>query len=123
MATHQLPLLDGARAGCARDNLWEHARNSLGIARLLVFEGRPEALAATACWSAVENACRTALDHSGLPFDGDLGRAFEYLSAPSELLAAIESRRGSERLAAAEQAVAWIADYLKAEIPERSWGF
>ena len=121
MATQPHALV--TEAVVARDHLWEHARNSLGIARLLVFEGRPETLAATACWTAVECACRAALEHSGLPFDGDLGRALEYLSAPAELLAALESRRGAERLAAAETAVAWIARYLRAESPERSWGF
>jgi hypothetical protein len=123
MATQHQPVLARVGAGSSRDSLWEHARNSLGIARLLVFEGRPDALAATACRSAVENACRTALDHSGLPFDGDLGRAFEYLSAPGELLAAVETQRGAERLAATERAVGWIAGYLRAEVPERSWGF
>ena len=38
----------------ARDVLWDHCRNNLGIARLLVQEGRPEPLVATACWMAVE---------------------------------------------------------------------
>ena len=44
-----------------RDLLWEHCRNSLGIARLLAHEGRPEPLVATACHSAVEAALRAAL--------------------------------------------------------------
>ena len=42
----------------ARDVLWDHCRNNLGIARLLVHEGRPETLVATACLMAVESACR-----------------------------------------------------------------
>ena len=45
-----------------RDMLWDHCRNNLGIARLLVHEGRPESLVATACWMAVESACRAVLD-------------------------------------------------------------
>jgi len=44
-----------------RDLLWERCRNSLGIARLLAHEGRPEPLVATACHSAVEAALRAAL--------------------------------------------------------------
>ena len=103
--------------------LWEHSRNSLGIARLLVHEGRPEALVATACWSAVENAFRAALDHAGAPYDGDLQRAAAALSVPEGLLLAVGSSRGERRLAAAEKAVGWVAGYLRAEAPERSWGF
>ncbi len=30
-------------------SLWEHCRNNLGIARLLVHEGRPRVLVETAC--------------------------------------------------------------------------
>lgn len=103
--------------------LWEHSRNSLGIARLLVSEARPEALVATACRAAVENACRAALEHCGAPFDGDLQRAFVALSGPSELLDAVESTRGLARVSAAERLVAWIARFLRAEAPDRAWGF
>ena len=111
------------RLGVPRDTFWEHARNSLGIARLLAHEDRPEALLATACRSAVENACRAALDHSGLPFDGNLARALSYLSAPERLLDELETSFGPQRLAAAEKAVAWLAAYLRAEVPEKAWGF
>jgi hypothetical protein len=103
--------------------LWEHSRNSLGIARLLVNEGRPEALVATACWAAVENACRAALEHCGAPFDGDLERAFQALSGPPDLLGAVGAAHGPDRVSAAERLVAWIARFLKAEAPDRAWGF
>lgn len=103
--------------------LWEHSRNSLGIARLLVHEGRSDALIATACRSAVENACRAALERCGAPFDGNVGRAFRALSAPDGLLEAVEVATGAEQLCAAERTVAWIARYLRAEAPDRAWGF
>ena len=48
------------------DELWDHCRNSLGIARLLHHEGRPEPLVSTACRLAVETACRAALEQVGL---------------------------------------------------------
>ena len=59
--------------GCERDRLWEHSRNALGIARLLVHEGRPEPLVDTACRTAVEAAGRAALEQAGMRFDGDVG--------------------------------------------------
>lgn len=123
MAAQHLPLLVPAGVAVARDTLWEHARNSLGIARLLVQEGRPEALVATACHSAVENAIRAALEHAGAPYDGDPAHAAGSLSAPEELLPAVGSSRGARRLAATEKAVGWVAGYLRAEAPEKSWGF
>jgi hypothetical protein len=107
----------------SRDALWEHARNSLGIARLLVQEGRPEALVATACLSAVESAIRAALEHAGAPYDGDPAHGADSLSVPEALLPEVGSARGAGRLAATERAVAWVAGYLRAEAPERSWGF
>ena len=122
MAAEAVAVLASPTSTAARDGLWEDCRNNLGIARLLVQEGRPEALLATACRGAVENACRAALEHSGAPFDGDPRRAFEHLSAP-DLWAHVERSTGSERLTAAEQAVAWVARYLRAEAPERGWGF
>jgi hypothetical protein len=123
VAAESVPVLSSPKSIASRDSLWEHCRNNLGIARLLVQEGRPEALLATACRGAVENAYRAALEHVGAPFDGDLRRALEHLSAPAEFGARVERSRGAERLDAAEQAVAWVARYLRAEAPERGWGF
>ena len=120
MSALPLPLTS---APTARDILWEHCRNSLGIARLLVQEGRPEPLVATACLMAVESACRAALEHVGFPFDGDVDRALERLSAPWELRSGLADGSGRQRLAAAEQVVAWLASYLRSEAPERSWGY
>jgi len=96
-----------------RDALWEHCRNSLGTARLLYHEGRPEPLVATACLMAVEMACRAALTQAGLSFEGDLAQSLRRLQ---------ESGRASRRLAAAERAVAWVAGYMRREAPDRSWG-
>jgi len=107
----------------SRDALWEHARNSLGIARLLVQEGRPEALVATACVNAVESALRAALEHAGAPYDGDPARGAGSLSAPEELLPDVDRSRGVRRLAATERAIGWVAGYLRAEAPDRSWGY
>ena len=106
-----------------RDTLWELCRNNLGIARLLLHEGRPEEMVNTACRMAVETACRTALQQSGLPFDGDLRDALRRLSAPSDIWELQETGRAARRLAAAERAVAWIAAYLRNEAPDRTWGF
>ena len=108
------------RAG-ARNALWEHCRNSLGTARLLHQEDRPEALVATACLMAVENACRAALVHAGLAFEGNLERSLRLLKAPSDIWELQESGPASRRLAAAERAVAWVAAFLRREAPERSW--
>src|SRR5881628_3660052 len=105
-----------------RDALWEHSRNSLGTARLLHHEGRPESLVATACLMAVEMACRAALTQGGLPFEGDLERALRRLKAPSDMWELQESGAASRRLAAAERAVAWVAGHLRREAPDRSWG-
>ena len=104
------------------DELWDHCRNSLGIARLLHHEGRPEPLVATACRLAVETACRAALAHAGLLFEGDLVRSLRRLNAPSDIWELQETGPASRRLAAAERAVAWVAGYLRREAPDRSWG-
>lgn len=72
-------------AASTRDALWEHCRNNLGIARLLVQEGRPEGLVATACWMAVESACRAALEQSGLGYAGDLEASLRQLAAPPDV--------------------------------------
>lgn len=104
-----------------RDALWVHCRNSLGTARLLHQEGRPEDLVATACLMAVETACRAALAQAGLPFEGNLEQSLRRLSAPSDIWELQESGRASKRLAAAERAVAWVAGYLRREAPDRSW--
>jgi hypothetical protein len=105
-----------------RDTLWEHCRNSLGTARLLHQEDRPDALVATACLMAVETACRAALVQAGLPFEGNLEQSLGRLHAPSDIWELQESGTSSRRLAAAERAVAWVAGYLRREAPDRSWG-
>ena len=106
-----------------RDVLWEHCRNALGIARLLVQESRPMPMVVTACHAAVESACRTALAQAGLRFEGDASRALEALHAPSDLGDAPPGAAAAERLAAAQRVVAWIAAYLRSAAPERAWGF
>jgi hypothetical protein len=112
----------GAPIACPRDVLWEHCRNNLGIARLLVREERPQPLVATACAMALETACRAALEQAGLAFDGDVDRSLARLGAPPELRLEEPPIRASERLASAERIVRWIADYLRREAPERAWG-
>ena len=105
-----------------RDALWDHCRNSLGTARLLHQEDRPEPLVATACRMAVETAIRAALAQAGIPFEGDLPQALRRLQAPSDIWELQETGRAGKRLAAAERAVAWVAGYLRREAPDRSWG-
>jgi hypothetical protein len=102
-----------------RQALWDHCRNSLGIARLLVREGRPPALVATACHMAVEMACRAALTLGGEP--AQVAEAQVIL--PTDLRLPEAMAAGADRLASAERAVAWVADYLRSAAPERSWGF
>jgi len=106
-----------------RDVLWDHCRNNLGIARLLVHEGRPEALVATACWMAVESACRAALEHSGLRYLGDLEASLQQLAAPRDIWELQQAGAPARRLAGAERAVAWMASYLKRVAPDRTWGY
>ncbi len=114
--------LPGAPVAAQRDALWEHCRNNLGIARLLVHEARPRPLVDTACAMAVETACRAALEQAGLRFDGDVDRALVRLGAPRTFAAGDGAAEGAVRLAAAERVVRWVADYLRREAPERSWG-
>ena len=110
----------GARAPheAQRLALWEHCRNSLGIARLLVREDRPSPLVNTACHLAVEMACRAALTLAGGP--AEVSDAQALLPMDLRLQEALAS---DQRLAAAERAVGWVADYLRSSAPERSWGF
>ncbi len=107
----------------ARDAFWDHSRNSLGIARLLAREDRPGRLVGTACHMAAEMACRAALEQAGRRFDGDLEAALDDLSLPRHVLAELTRGGSSERLAAAETVVGWVASYLRNEAPERNWGF
>jgi hypothetical protein len=100
---------------------WEECRNSLGIARLLVSERRPEPLVATACRMAVESACRTALQHAGLPWSGDVDSALDRLRI--HRVAADDSPTPRSLLLAAEETVALIAAWLRRQEPTRSWGF
>ena len=105
-----------------RDALWQHSRNSLSIARLLLHDGRPDILVGTACDLAVESACRAALAQAGLFYDGDVQHGLARLAAPRGLWTSPEGS-GAERLAAAEAAVGWIAGYLRSEAPEHAWGY
>ena len=120
-AARAVPPIIAAASG--RDALWEHCRNNLGIARLLVHEGRPEGLVATACWMAVESACRAALEHSGLPYAGDLEASLRQLAAPSDVWELQQAGGPARRLAGAERAVAWMASHLKRVAPDRTWGY
>lgn len=120
LASHLTRPLAAASEG---QRMWEHCRNAMGIARLLVHEGRPAALVDTACRMAVEAACRAALEHAGFEFDGDLERGLDRLSAPHDLLAGLQGGSPVERLAACERAVGFLASYLRSERPERSWTF
>ena len=110
------------RALCPRDALWEHARNSLGIARLLVQEGRSVRLVSTACTLTIETACRAALEQAGLPFDGDVEAALARLGAPRTLRPR-PAGAPLDLVAGAEAVVGWIAGYLRREAPEHCWGF
>jgi hypothetical protein len=105
------------------EELWEHCRNSLGIARLLHHEGRPDPLVATACRLAVETACRAALEQSGIDYDGDLEVALARLGAPRDVWELQQGGPAGRRLAAAERAIAWFASYLRHAAPGRSWRY
>jgi hypothetical protein len=113
----------GAAAAASHDGrralLWEHCRNSLGIARLLVREGRPSALVHTACHVAVEMACRAALAVGGEPAVVADAQAV----LPADLRPPGSGNDCAHELAAAERAVGWVADYLRSSAPGRSWGF
>jgi hypothetical protein len=111
-------------AGTRRDSLWADCRHSLGIARLLVHEARPKVLVATACRLAVESACRAALEHLGLPYDGDLERALRELKVDAEWSeSGTDQVEGRWLLLAAERTVGSIAAFLRDAEPARSWGF
>lgn len=114
-----LPVV-GIPARC--DSLWDHCRNSLGIARLLVHEGRPEPLVATACRMAVETACRAALEQAGLPSDGDLTEWVRRLPM-KDLLRHDPGVSGARLLAVTEKTVGRVAAYLRTIAPGRTWGF
>jgi hypothetical protein len=101
--------------------LWEHSRNSLGIARLLHHEGRGEELVATACRLAVETACRAALEQFALEYDGDLEIALARLGAPRDVWELQQSGPAARRLAAAERGVAWFASFLRRAAPGQAW--
>ncbi len=105
------------------DRDWAHGRNALGIARLLVHEGRSSELVGTACRMALEAASRAALTRAGFPYDGDLERSLLRLSAPGDLLAGLDQAEPRARLAACERALAFLSNYLRSVSPERSWAF
>jgi hypothetical protein len=105
-----------------RDRLWADCRNGLGIARLLVNEQRPEGLVSTACRVAVESACRAALEHLGLPYDGDLARALQDLKVDAEW-SLVGGAGDRSLLLAAERTVGSIAAFLREAEPARSWGY
>jgi hypothetical protein len=114
-----------AAASPARPNaaagLWEDCRNSLGIARLLVNERRPEALVDTACRMAMETACRAALEHTGALWPGDIDAALRHLHVRRASDGSTPSPRA--RLLEAEETVALVAAWLRRQDPGRSWGF
>ena len=116
-----LPLAD--LGACATpEGLWDHSRNSIGIARLLLHEGRPPALVATACRTAAEYACRAALRVAGQGFDDDLVCACERLEVPADLLWAMDAACSCrERLAATERLLDCAARKLRRMAPERRW--
>jgi hypothetical protein len=113
------PVSSAAAAG--RNLGWERCRNALGIARLLVQEGRSVELVSTACHLAVDCACRVATDEADLVYDGDPGQALAGLSAPRGLWPLGEGD-ARERLRATERIVEWLAAFLKSEAPHHSWG-
>ncbi len=104
-----------------RNRVWERGRNALGIARLLVQEGRSAELVDTAIHLAVECACRVAMEQADLVFDGDPGLALSSLAAPRGLWP-LAGGDAHERLRAAERVVGWLSAYLKSEAPHHSWG-
>jgi len=103
--------------------LWELCRNSLGIARLLVHEGRPNALIRTACRLTVETACRAGLAQAGVRFDGDIEEALRLLAVPHELWCVGSDALPRAHLTAAERVVGSVAEFLRGEAPEHPWGF
>ena len=116
VSQHHSPIVPGLGAG-----RWEECRNSLGIARLLVSERRPEPLVATACRMAVESACRTALERAGMTWSGDVDSALDRLRI--HRVAVDEAPTPRSMLLAAEETVALIAAWLRRQEPSRTWGF
>jgi hypothetical protein len=105
--------------------LWQHCRNSVGIARLLLHERRPADLLDTACRAALEYGCRAALGAARRPFSGDLLHGLESLQVPRDLLLELstDETEAARRLAATERLVAWMSAELKREAPERHWRY
>jgi hypothetical protein len=105
--------------------LWQHCRNSVGIARLLLHDGRPADLLDTACRAALEYACRAALGAARRPFSGDLLHGLESLQVPSDLLLELAAERAeaARRVATTERLVAWVSGELRRSAPERSWRY
>jgi hypothetical protein len=103
------------------NDLWEHSRNNLGIARLLVHERRPAHLVATACHMAVETACRVACQHTGARWTGDVQKAFEALAAPEPLRADETGLEPAARLSLTERRVTWLASVLRHQGPGRGF--
>jgi hypothetical protein len=103
--------------------IWELCRNSLGIARLLVHEGRPNALVRTACRLTIETACRAGLAQAGVRFDGDIEEALRLLAVPHEAWCVGPEAQPRAQLAAAERVVGSVAEFLRGEAPEHPWGF
>lgn len=112
-----------APVASARDQYWDHAKNALGIARLLVQDRRPDPLIDTACRAAIDSASRAALEQAGMRFEGDAERALARLAAPRDLLSALAPGTPAQRLESCERVIGWVAAYLRSEAPERSWGF
>jgi hypothetical protein len=101
------------------DDLWEHCRNALGIARLLVHDRRPDPLVATACRMAVEAACRLACEQGGVRWDGNLQRTLARLEVPAPLRDEAAGLSGAARLQLAERRVTWLASVLRTQVPGR----
>ena len=78
---------------------------------------------ATACWMAVESACRAVLEQAGMPYAGDLEASLARLAAPRDIWELQQAGGPARRLAGAERAVAWMATYLKRVAPDRTWGY
>jgi hypothetical protein len=106
-----------------RDRYWRHCQNSLGIARLLVQEGRPVALVSTACRMAVETACRAVLEHEGGIWRGDATAFLDRFGPQDDLWELEHAADPLDRLAAAERAVARIAAHMRRVAPERPWSY
>ncbi len=114
---------DASAATSPRDAHWEHCRNGLAIARLLVHERRPLTFVETACLTAVEMACRSGLEQTRTTYDGNLERALLSLAVPADMAVWPAVASPTEALAHAERVVGWLAGRLRAEVPERAWGY